>query len=109
MLCVNHYTTNPVIKTTAAGADTTVVLSDLLAYNRIMATGKTQVKNDKGPRGQLFPLMGHYDNVNQNTIRIMVLINKVDVDTDSSSLLQIDSRSAYLKITETTDSNITTN
>lgn len=109
VLCVNHYTTNPVIKTTAAGADTTVVLSDLLAYNRIMATGKTQVKNDKGPRGQLFPLMGHYDNVNQNTIRIMVLINKVDVDTDTSSLLQIDSRSAYLKITETTDSDITTN
>jgi hypothetical protein len=109
LLCVNHYNTNPVIKTTAAGADTNIVLSDLLAYNRILAEGKTQVKNDKGPRGQLFPLIGHYDNVTQNTIRIMILINKVSDDTDSLSVLEIDSRSAYLKITETTDSNITTN
>jgi hypothetical protein len=74
-----------------------------------LAEGKTQVKNDKGPRGQLFPLIGHYDNVNKNTIRIMILINKVSDDTDSLSVLEIDSRSAYLKITETTDSNITTN
>ena len=97
-------------------------LSELREYNdlqqgngNILAEGKSQVKDGKGPRGQLFPLNGHFDyTVKDKRIRILVLVNTSLTDaggaptTDTSSRLDIDARNAYLKVTELNDSNTTT-
>ena len=76
--------------------------------DKILAEGISQVKNGRGPRGQMFPLNGHLNTVAKGTdIRILVLVNTVDGDTDSTARLEIDARNAYLKVTELNDTNAT--
>ena len=90
-------------------------LSEPRAYNdmtsgsngKILAEGRSQVKSDKGPRGQMFPLNGHFDYVSEGRVRIMVLVNTSQNDTDSNARLDIDARNAYLKVTELNDTNAT--
>ena len=112
ILCVNVGNINPILKTKADLTDNLIQLNDLTgSNNKIIAEGKTQVLNDKGPRGQLFPLMGHFDSVGASSgvgLRIFVLVNTDSNSTDNSSILKIDSRSAYLKVTELTDTDTTT-
>jgi hypothetical protein len=74
---------------------------------KILAEGRSQVKSDKGPRGQMFPLNGHFDYVSEGRVRIMVLVNTSQNDTDSNARLDIDARNAYLKVTELNDTNAT--
>jgi hypothetical protein len=90
-------------------------LSEPRAYNdmtsgsngKILAEGRSQVKSDKGPRGQMFPLNGHFDYVSEGRVRIMVLVNTSQNDTDSNARLDIDARNAYLKVTELNDTDAT--
>lgn len=98
-LYVQDYNFNPISGTrTLSELDT----------GKILAEGISQVKNGRGPRGQMFPLNGHLNTVAKGTnIRILVLVNTVDGDTDSTARLDIDARNAYLKVTELNDTNAT--
>ena len=73
---------------------------------KVIAEGRSEVRDGKGPRGQMFPLSGHYDFNNNLSVRILILVN-TGTTSDTSSRLDIDARNAHLKVTELSDSNIT--
>ena len=102
LLYINDYKFNP-LSESRTYADMTSG-----SNGKILAEGRSQVKSDKGPRGQMFPLNGHFDYNSAGTVRIMVLVNTSQNDTDSNARLDIDARSAYLKVTELNDTNATT-
>ena len=73
------------------------------SYGKILAEGRSQVKNGQGPRGQMFPLFGHFDYQSKGQVRILILVNTAHSNTDDNARLDIDARNAYLKITELND------